>query len=467
MSKSPRTVGLWFISAGAVIIAGSVWGLARDVGWIAQPFYAWIWWGYILLLDGYCVVRRGHSMLTTRGRIVPLIAVWSVSFWFFFEILNLRFQNWYYVGVPRIQSPAHVARSMAFVFICFSTVFIGIFVTAEALAAAGVWRNLCSRRLALPGWVGYATQGLGAVMALAAVCFPYYLAPLIWGSFTFLIDPWNHRRGARSILRDVEHGDWGAIARLLLAGLICGFFWESMNFFAPQKWIYTVRGLEDFKLFEMPLLGFLGFPGLALDCVAAFALASSWFIGNRTWEHPADLSYEVLPTRAPRRAVLVLSMPLHGLFWLLALGLYLVVGSTFGSVEVLLNDLSLTERERAVLNDMGITRPRQLLAATREGNTRAVLQRGASIDDERLSRIVKETQLFTFKGIGAHHGRALQRIGVSTVRDLAEYEPETLHRALARDALSRGRRVPRLDMVRVWVMASQDRGIVLRLADQG
>ena len=77
---------------------------------------------------------------------------------------------------------------------------------------------------------------------------------------------------------------------MFLAGLICGVVWESMNFFAPQKWIYTVRGLEELKLFEMPLLGFLGFPGLAYDSLAAYALMSSCFFGGVLWEREGDLA---------------------------------------------------------------------------------------------------------------------------------------------------------------------------------
>jgi hypothetical protein len=81
----------------------------------------------------------------------------------------------------------------------------------------------------------YILQGAGLVMGGVALLFPQYLGPLIWGSVTLVVDPWNYRRGAVSLLRDLEEGDYGRLGRLLLAGLICGVLWESLNFFARRS----------------------------------------------------------------------------------------------------------------------------------------------------------------------------------------------------------------------------------------
>ena len=62
----------------------------------------------------------------------------------------------------------------------------------------------------------------------------------------------------------------GRFLRLLVGGAFIGFIWELYNIEARAKWIYTVPGFEDFKLFEMPLLGFVGFPVLALDCFVVY-----------------------------------------------------------------------------------------------------------------------------------------------------------------------------------------------------
>lgn len=456
-----RATGAVFLIIGSSLLTLAIWGLWRDIGWIAQPFYAYSWWGYIFILDGFCAVRRGHSLFTTRYRFVLPIAFWSVSFWFFFEFLNLRFQNWYYVGVPQVQTLTDLALGGLFVTACFSTVFFGLFETFEALTAAGLWRYSRGKPQRLPTWVSYAVQGLGAAMVMAATCFPYYLAPLIWGSFTFLIDPWNYRRGVRSILRDIEARDWGLVARIFVAGLICGLVWESLNFFAPQKWIYTVRGLENLKLFEMPLLGFLGFPGLAYDCMAGFALLSSLFLRHDTWEHPYDLSYSVRVKPRVQRWVFWISIPIQIQFWGLVVFLYLNVGTTFGSLELRLEDLTLTATEYDALRDLGIRRPRQLLRGAQHHSKRLSITNRTGWSNARLDAVLAKAELYTFKGIGANYGRALKHLGIHGVTDLADWQPESLHQEL-RMRIFQEHEGPRLDMVRVWVLASQNRGVFLR-----
>jgi hypothetical protein len=309
--------------------------------------------------------------------------------------------------------------------------------------------------------VSYALQGVGVVMVALALIWPYYLAPLVWGSLTFLIDPWNYRLGARSLLRHVADGRCDVIVRCLAAGLVCGLVWESLNYIAPQQWIYTVRGLEELKLFEMPVLGFLGFPALALDAFAAWAAISFWLYGNATWEDDDDGGAALDPAPRPvmparRRAAL---LPLHVLLW----SVVVVFGQTvsLGSFEVRLEDLGrqLSAAVPDVLRAHGIRRPRQLLNALEEPQQKASLQEVVDLDDDDMSALLEETRLYTFKGIGAHHGRLLQSMGIERVDQLRDADPESL---CARLQHLRGQhRFPalRLGMVRVWVTAARQRGV--------
>ena len=52
---------------------------------------------------------------------------------------------------------------------------------------------------------------------------------------------------------------------LLAAGLVCGLWWEAWNYFAITRWVYIFPVLNFWKVFEMPVLGFLGFPAFALE----------------------------------------------------------------------------------------------------------------------------------------------------------------------------------------------------------
>jgi hypothetical protein len=441
---------------GLAGLSVSFWGLFEDVGFIAQPFYAYAWWSYILALDGFVALRRKGSLLTTRRSLLGPIVVWSVTFWFLFELLNLRFQNWYYVGVFARGEGADLIRGPLFGVLSFATVFTGLFESYDALSSFGLFRGWKTRPRALPRWTSFAIQGFGALLVVLALAWSRYLAPLIWGSVSYLLDPWNYRKGARSLLREVEAGELGTIARMLASGLLCGIVWESFNYFSPQKWIYTVRGLDELKLFEMPLLGFLGFPALALDAFAFFAFTSYWFHGNRTWENPEDVSQK-LEARTPLgpRAFLR-TLPLHALFWT-AVAL-LMEGANVGSIELTLEDLpSLTASDVRKLREAGIERPRQLLGALDDPEDRPRIERALSLPAAALEALREETRLLEFKGIGHHHGALLAEAGIRSVDDLARADPDELYEILERERGGHGFPALRSEMVRVWVQSARSR----------
>ncbi|MBI1176844.1 DUF4332 domain-containing protein [bacterium] len=445
-----RRQGIAHVICGAGILVMAFVGLWRDVSWLAQPFYAWAWWGYILILDGYAAIARGDSLLTTRWKYFVPICTWSITFWFFFELINARIRNWYYVGVfPYDEWLAGGVFTVA----AFATVFMGIFTTVDALGASGLWSTWRGPRRQFPRRLTYTLQFIGGTTAALALLFPYYLAPLVWGSFTLIVDPWNYRRGARSLLRDLEDGNYGLLARLLLAGLICGVVWESLNFFAPQKWIYTVRGLEGFKLFEMPMIGFLGFPALALDSMAGYAMFASWLLGNRTWEHPQDLTYQ--PTFHPARStsVFVATVVVQMLFWAAVSGLATPIN--VASIQVQMSDLGLSRPEVQKLETLGITRPRQLLHAATDTEERPELQSTLHWDNQRLTHILERTELYTFKGIGRDHGQMLESIGIHSPTDFRHWDPEKLEDRLAKLPAPLLVTRPRLDFVKVWILAAK------------
>ena len=46
--------------------------------------------------------------------------------------------------------------------------------------------------------------------------------------------------------------------------------WEFWNFWSRAKWHYTVPIMERWKIFEMPLPGYFGFPPFALECFTMY-----------------------------------------------------------------------------------------------------------------------------------------------------------------------------------------------------
>jgi hypothetical protein len=97
-----------------------------------------------------------------------------------------------------------------------------------------------------------------------------WLVPLVWIAYALLLEPLNARAGRPSLLADLGRGDVSRLLALLAAGAVCGVLWEFWNYWAATKWTYTVPYLGGVTVFEMPVLGYLGFPPFALECFAMY-----------------------------------------------------------------------------------------------------------------------------------------------------------------------------------------------------
>ena len=70
-------------------------------------------------------------------------------------------------------------------------------------------------------------------------------------------------------------GDWRPVVSAAMAALICGFFWEMWNYYSLAKWIYSVPYVHRFEIFEMPILGYMGYLPFGLLCMAIVELFES------------------------------------------------------------------------------------------------------------------------------------------------------------------------------------------------
>ncbi|HEU5323454.1 MAG TPA: hypothetical protein VFX28_21785 [Methylomirabilota bacterium] len=109
-----------------------------------------------------------------------------------------------------------------------------------------------------------------AAVVLPLVVVSAWLVPLVWLGFVLLLEPLNYRAGRPSWLGALARGDASLVLALLVAGGVCGVLWEFWNYWATARWAYTVPYLGGLKVFEMPVLGYLGFPPFALECYAMY-----------------------------------------------------------------------------------------------------------------------------------------------------------------------------------------------------
>ncbi|MBU4604353.1 MAG: hypothetical protein KKH66_05590 [Proteobacteria bacterium] len=90
----------WHFWLGVGFFALAVGGSLAGVGWIRVWFYQFAWWGYICMADACIQAVQGNSLLMDRRRVFWTMCLVSAAFWFGWEMVNLRLQNWFYLGVP-------------------------------------------------------------------------------------------------------------------------------------------------------------------------------------------------------------------------------------------------------------------------------------------------------------------------------------------------------------------------------
>ena len=247
---------------------------------VGRWFTPIVWTGYTLFIDALVYRERGRSLLVSNRIEFLVIAVISIGGWWLFEFYNApRFWRsdlelwWHYHNLESNPYLRRVGYDWA-----FATIFPALFETAE-LFEATIFSKEETRR---PRSVKLSKPVLGAVAVVggAGALIPFlvispWLVPLVWLSLIFLFDPLNALRGWPSIIGDLAAGHQRRLVALLASGLACGLLWEFWNYWAITKWTYTVPCFGNIKLFEMPVLGYLGFPPFAVECWAFYIFCRS------------------------------------------------------------------------------------------------------------------------------------------------------------------------------------------------
>lgn len=233
--------------------------------WVTTFFTPIAWTGYLLLIDSLVKALEGESLLSRSPRRFLSLAFWSVPLWLIFEAYNLRLENWTYVGLP--QNP--LVRGIGYIW-SFATIWPAIFETADFIRALGFFSRKNPPRAPAAGSTRLAIFIVGLAFVTLPVVIPAhigaYLFGAVWVGFVLLLDPVNYRWRGFSFLREFEEGESGTFKSFLLAGWICGILWEFWNYWAAAKWLYIFPIGQGWKVFEMPLAGYLGFLPFAVEC---------------------------------------------------------------------------------------------------------------------------------------------------------------------------------------------------------
>jgi predicted flap endonuclease-1-like 5' DNA nuclease len=400
------------IATAALVLSAAVVLRHYEIAPVPTWFYVFAWYPTLVILDQVVAVLGGGSLLA-RPRDLVAMLWWSAVIWFVFEAINLRLQDWYYVFLPAARLERWIGITVS-----LATVVPAVLLPERVLDRLGVWHELRARPLPLRPkqvrvafWLGWAILGL--VLAL-----PRYLYPLTWGAGWLIAEPLLYeQQPERSLFRDLARGSWGRIARLMAAGLFAGIVWESFNALARGRWIYTVPFLERAKIFEMPPVGFLGFPFFALEV---------WSL------------YHLVAPHTTRRALLASVA-------VVVLALVGIDRWTVSSTAPELKDLPGVTN--AVLGRLAAAGWDDVFRVARSPAAELAYRANLSPADARAAH--EAARLVILRGIGTAHAAALIGGGIGTVEALAAADPDAVWR------IARGRTRPTRAEVRVWVRGAQ------------
>jgi hypothetical protein len=400
------------VVAGLAMVAAATILLLRGREPFATWYYIFAWYPVLLAADGAVALtggvqgRRGEFLLLGRKYFLITMLLWSAVVWLFYEVFNFRLENWYYVNVP-----ADRLGRWGGTLIAFATVLPAVFVAEALLNGLNFAKNVRWPTFTVNdrfiAWMRVA----GAVMLALVLIWPRYFFPLVWGATMLLVEPENYRRSrAHSLLADLERGEPGRLLRLLMGGAMIGFVWEMLNINARAKWIYTVPGVEELKIFEMPVPGFFGFPPFAVEC---FILWQALILAGVAVPRFGPTVYATTRKR-------VLAGVAAVLFSVATLGGMELM--TWDSVKPKLVDIagaSGIHLERAGYDAFSLAKasPAEIAAA-------------AGAEAHEAATWIESARMATLRGMGTEYLRELQHLGITSIDALAAQDSRKLVSAL-------------------------------------
>ncbi len=272
-----------------------LWFWIGLIAWGTSVFFLWtksngpvlflhwsdfpLFWGLVLMIDGWVYVRNGgKSMISERVQEVVGIGVSSAMGWMLFEYLNFFVDdNWFYPFGNIIDREQFLLYAIIIStgLIPLAFVFYSLFNTFPILKN----RYTDGPKIILPEIIKSILILVSLGSLLAAGLFPDIMFFSLWLSPALLIALVLDKIGIWTPIRSIGKGNWRPSLIFGLTYLAAGLCLECENYFsgfhsgrevtfteAPAYWQYDLPYVNDFHLFEMPILGFLGYIPFGIYC---------------------------------------------------------------------------------------------------------------------------------------------------------------------------------------------------------
>lgn len=266
-------IGLVLWSTILVLFIGKFSQPKWVMDWALLP----LWWGFILMLDGAVYARNGGNSLA-KNALAELIAmgVLSISGWLIFEYFNFFIElNWFYPAADLIHHDE---------FLLYAAVGSSAFIPM-----AFEWYHLLrtfpllNHRYKFGRKVQYSARTkiillLVAFAMLAGLSFsPNSLFYAVWLAPLAIMTIVLNLLGIWTPFSNIKKGDWTALIVFapvwLLQGL-CVECWNRISYrnphfsdtYNPGYWDYCIPFVNFTHIFNMPLLGYLGYVPFSIYC---------------------------------------------------------------------------------------------------------------------------------------------------------------------------------------------------------
>ena len=255
------------------------------IAWTRYPVFSIVqlytftplWLGFIVVVNAHVHRRSNTAPLYKAPGKFALLFLLSALFWWVFEYLNRFTENWVYGGVESVSAWHYYIHGS----VCFSTVLPAVYSVFRWLNSynhlhrmfyLGPRLPITEGRLSGIGFLVLGILGLIGVGFMPELAYPWlWVGPLlVYGGMQLLLG------NSRAISHWIR-GDWRWVGFWALAGLICGFFWELWNFYSLLRWEYQVSFFNGWQVFEMPILGYLGYLPFGVFC----GLVTQWIFKKR------------------------------------------------------------------------------------------------------------------------------------------------------------------------------------------
>ena len=248
-----------------------------------QPFanfyFPIVWFGYILIVDALVYKLKGSSLISNRFRYFLGMLIISVIVWWLFELINISINNWNYISSSKMSDIASIIMRI----LAYSTVIPAFFETVELVRCIHLFdKKKLHKKHKITKMFLHVMIFLGFLSFFVPIFIPAFTFPLVWLSFFFILDPINYLHNQPSIIKHIKDRKLVIPLSLLLAGIILGFLWEFWNYWAVRKWVYNIPFVGFFKIFEMPLLGYLGYFPFAFELYVMYWFVRSLFVNKES-----------------------------------------------------------------------------------------------------------------------------------------------------------------------------------------